>query len=700
MKSKALILGTANTNEWLRRFERTVTLPMVVLCLCMMPTSSMASDCPSWYGNVDDVRHVMSEYNMGPNDPIYYMGRTPLHCAALYDDSGEVVRMLLNLGGDPNVEEEHGGTPLYWAVLGSGGSRGRDNSEVVKMLLNAGADPNAHYWPNSGAPLHSAVASGSVGVVKLLLNAGADPNAKINDGYTPLYLAEYQGHNEIVALLCASGAACAALAPQCLRKLEFDGADARFGNVCTDMSIRIGYFCQRYSDGRDFAGATDVLPPGGEAAIPHPCADRSEIPGVAPHLPALYHMACGAQSGTPPAPQFDKAAGTASCGEPQGGAERLKQAGSHQPTALLDETALGAAQAGGGCVWTQYEPGMHPGVHGMRDGGKIYVCPLHDAAAAGDMRQVRAMLSAGADANAAGGGNSQTPLHHAAREGHVEVARTLLEAGAAADARDGDGCTPLHWAAQAGQAGTAGTLLGGGASADARCGGLDETALLLATKGGHIEAMRALLGGGANADLKDRNMGSAALHYAASQLLPEATAAEAAKVLLQAGANANVRNDAAWTPLHVAVREGYAGVMRALLKGGADTNAQDRDGGTPLHRAVWEDRADAVQVLLEAGVPANPRDRGGRTPYDWAERHGSRTVQDLLLAAGGGAASARSAAAAHRRPAGAGAVQGCSVGELKCENGAVFACVQQYGGGWGWQVTFDACAGGFGGSGQ
>ena len=268
---------------------------------------------------------------------------------------------------------------------------------------------------------------------------------------------------------------------------------------------------------------------------------------------------------------------------------------------------------------------MRPVVRSIRDGDRIYICPLHDAAATGDMRQLRAMLSAGANANAATGG--ETPLHYAAREGHVQAARALLGAGASADARDADGCTPLHWAARAGQAGAAGALLGAGASANARCGGLTETALILATQEGHIDVMRTLLGAGADADARDSG-GSAALHHAASSRLYEGKAIEATKVLLGAGADANARN------------------------------------------------------------------AGGWTPYAWAERHGSHAVRKLLQAAGGGAAAARSG---HGRRS----ASGCSDGELKCKNGYIFACREQYDGSWDWQTTFDTCTDAdFGGTGQ
>ena len=75
------------------------------------------------------------------------------------------------------------------------------------------------------------------------------------------------------------------------------------------------------------------------------------------------------------------------------------------------------------------------------------VTPLGSAAAAGMTDVVRALLDAGADANARGRDGGFTALHAAAQGGNVALAQLLLERGADPAARTDEGKTPLDLAA-------------------------------------------------------------------------------------------------------------------------------------------------------------------------------------------------------------------------------------------------------------
>ena len=64
-------------------------------------------------------------------------GFTPLHRAAVFSETPEVITALVNAGADLNARTEFGLTPLHRAAAFS------QTPEVVTALVNAGADPNA-----------------------------------------------------------------------------------------------------------------------------------------------------------------------------------------------------------------------------------------------------------------------------------------------------------------------------------------------------------------------------------------------------------------------------------------------------------------------------------------------------------------------------------------------------------------------------
>lgn len=60
---------------------------------------------------------------------------------------------------------------------------------------------------------------------------------------------------------------------------------------------------------------------------------------------------------------------------------------------------------------------------------------------------------------------------------------------------------------------------------------------------------------------------------------------QAARLVLQAGANVNAKGDMSASPLHYAVMSGHAQVAELLLRHGADPDAQNELGSTPRSMA-------------------------------------------------------------------------------------------------------------------
>jgi len=62
-------------------------------------------------------------------------GQTPLHHAAAFQ-LAELVQAILSAGGKVSTTDIHGNTPLWTAV-----AKPKRNHEIVKLLLEAGGDP-------------------------------------------------------------------------------------------------------------------------------------------------------------------------------------------------------------------------------------------------------------------------------------------------------------------------------------------------------------------------------------------------------------------------------------------------------------------------------------------------------------------------------------------------------------------------------
>ncbi|XP_023723518.1 ankyrin repeat and SOCS box protein 3 isoform X3 [Cryptotermes secundus] len=119
-------------------------------------------------------------------------GETPLLLACKFQDSTELVQMLLDCGADVNLGDNENHTPLHEACR-----NGR--LSVAKILVAAGANVNEMNY-NSCTPLHCAVSSFETNatLVKYLISKGADVSIQDECGRTSLFLAsELQRWNMI-----------------------------------------------------------------------------------------------------------------------------------------------------------------------------------------------------------------------------------------------------------------------------------------------------------------------------------------------------------------------------------------------------------------------------------------------------------------------------------------------------------------------
>lgn len=167
------------------------------------------------------------------------------------------------------------------------------------------------------------------------------------------------------------------------------------------------------------------------------------------------------------------------------------------------------------------------------------------AARAGDAGRVRTLLSEGVSPNGRETLNGHAPLHQAARANALEVVDILLAAGADPSAPDGQGATPLMHAA-------------------------DSVAL---------DAGRRLLAAGAEVNAQHDPDGNTALTHLVGGLFRRRMTGDASP-------NGS-------DPI---------GFARLLLERGADPNLKNRSGDEPLKAVVAMQDAPLLELLLEHGA--------------------------------------------------------------------------------------------------
>ena len=246
--------------------------------------------------------------------------------------------------------------------------------------------------------------------------------------------------------------------------------------------------------------------------------------------------------------------------------------------------------------------------------------PLADAARAGDAATLRVLLEQRVDVNAQEPDGS-TALHWAAHRGAAAAVGLLLGAGARVGMANQYGVTPLSLAAANGNAAVVERLLKAGADPNGALPG-GETVVMTASHAGRTEAVQVLLAHGADVNARESTRNQTALMWAAAE-----GHADIVRVLIQAGADIRAvsrgplspkgitdgesinkrvapRVDV-FTPLQFAVHAGRIEAARALLEAGADIGGETPQGMGLLTLAIANAHYELAAFLLEAGADPN-----------------------------------------------------------------------------------------------
>ena len=108
----------------------------------------------------------------------------------------QMIRQHLAAGTDVNTLNNFGETPLDLA-----------EGEIADFILKSGGKTSV--WLRADESIHLAAEAGHIEAVKKHLASGADVNGKdkdeLNDGFTPLHHAAYEGHKKLIKIIVESG---------------------------------------------------------------------------------------------------------------------------------------------------------------------------------------------------------------------------------------------------------------------------------------------------------------------------------------------------------------------------------------------------------------------------------------------------------------------------------------------------------------
>jgi ankyrin repeat protein len=350
-----------------------------------------------------------------------------------------------------------------------------------------------------------------------------------------------------------------------------------------------------------------------------------------------------------------------------------------QNTALLASAANGHLEV----VRLLLQGGADPSLAGSG------CTPLMTAAGNGRPEVLRLLLARGAAVDAVHPDSNATAFHYACDRNQPECAEALARAGCDVGIKSKGGSTGGQLAGRKGHAavverlralaGAAGSelvealepqvrnlfLFSKGSSVPTGMHGptcifwanITPSSLQLwdAAKGGDLAAVLRLLAAGADPNASvavGTGPGSRVIQATALVVAAVAGRLEAARLLLEGGADPSLADGDGGTPLIAAADEGHLEVLRLLLARGAAVDALHPDtSATAFHHACETNHPECAEALARAGCDVGIKAKCGRTGREMAGAQGHWAVVERLQALEAERPRAAQAAAGSEREA-------------------------------------------------
>ena len=163
-------------------------------------------EAPLYYASKNDLLRIVQRLiimGVDVNASSGYYGNAL--CVASANGNTEIVKLLLEMGADPNSSKngwEHG-SAVYWAS-----NSGYD--AIVRLLLDAGAEVEIEEYTPYVSALHATARFGQANIVAMLISSGVDVNLNagkpLDSRNTALSLASANRKDEVAKILVEAGA--------------------------------------------------------------------------------------------------------------------------------------------------------------------------------------------------------------------------------------------------------------------------------------------------------------------------------------------------------------------------------------------------------------------------------------------------------------------------------------------------------------